>query len=1085
MIVRIKTMLFGLAAITVALASQTAIAQLVSKPEDVKWTTVTATFDAAQLPLGKWAKVVDDPKAANGKAVAVKVGEGRASHILAGGWAPLKTDAKYTAAFHLRMDMSITPDTDVAKVLYPGTESLAATFHMASPLRLEAVHRTWVDDASTETVLQWYLVDAPSQAAVKDYHDYVIRFERPLPGFVGFRVYWFGRAYCSVWVDRIRLLEEPLPSEAEALKDTKVEGIKIDHAAPATLVWAGPYNWTYRIPEVIGGKCELGAPPDNAIAFSKFDALLFSEVVLGSLEPKKRRLVSEFVKSGGGLVLLGGVHGYGKSHVHVSPLLADLLPVTTTGLWDLRQGPPGGWVVKPASDRFKQLKWDDVPRVFYHHEVALKDGAEVWLKGAATVDGKAVELPLLVARPFGKGWVVAFLGTPLGDTQSGQTPIWNWDDWGKLLTIVLNASRGMNDQQGLEKPSFKWDLAAKTPPPPAPQVKARLLSEPRVISDRFAIIKVWPTKLCFRPGEWGSGYVTLANGMGQPRTGQLKVSIRSGLGAQQPLIVTNITLNTSESRQVPVVWKIGETEEFGRELRADLVDADGKVTDSQGEYFTIGWNNYRLGQCRLIRPWTWDKDDKTMPAISPQDRWFGDHNEGSVPPIRRAYATVTEYFFWAPDDFGNLTPEEEHWFSGQAQYLISQADIHAVIDAAHDNGIAVVTYGKNWMGVAGLQVKRDGIELVRQHPEWCQWMVNGHPKWSFNVDQYRWGFDQQRELVQVKGRQDSGIGMVAVNCYVPECVQYGCEEIARSAKKYGWDGVRFDDHFTLETVFDGGVLFDGRAYENGEDFETLTKRNNRMTREITRANDPHFLLGFNYAGVYAERGIRHPEAFAETARDGGFIMLEWSSWWPEWLKTWGKVATVLSRENQFVHSLGGVAGMCPMGSKNSDPAQVSRWESAINYASQGHYYNVKDTPATIRNTRFMLRYGELLYGEEVKHAPDLEEAFKVDASGKVLWREFLHERKLDDTRRQISISLINIDPDGVINMMKLPPAPVDKATVAFSVPTGWQLSGAYLLDPDGDDSCVRLENAVAGGQFAVELRKIPCWNLLVLELSKQ
>ena len=190
--------------ISIVAGVQNATAQLVTKPEDVAWKTATAKFDATSMLPGKWAKVVEDPKATSGKAIAVKVGEGRASHILTGGWAPVKTDAKYAAAFRLRMDLSVTPDTDVAKVLYPGTESLAATFHMASPLRLEAVHRTKADDPATETVIQWYLVDAPSQSAVKDYHDYVIRFERPLPGFVGFKVYWFGRAYCSVWIDQVR-----------------------------------------------------------------------------------------------------------------------------------------------------------------------------------------------------------------------------------------------------------------------------------------------------------------------------------------------------------------------------------------------------------------------------------------------------------------------------------------------------------------------------------------------------------------------------------------------------------------------------------------------------------------------------------------------------------------------------------------------------------------------------------------------------------------------------------------------------------------------------------------------------------------
>jgi hypothetical protein len=114
-----KTNAIWVGVIAVGVGVPTATAQLISKPEDVKWDVVTATFSTEQMTPGKWARVVDDPTPAKGKAVAVKVGEGRASHILAGGWGRVKTDAKYAAAFHLRMDMSITPDTDVAKVLYP------------------------------------------------------------------------------------------------------------------------------------------------------------------------------------------------------------------------------------------------------------------------------------------------------------------------------------------------------------------------------------------------------------------------------------------------------------------------------------------------------------------------------------------------------------------------------------------------------------------------------------------------------------------------------------------------------------------------------------------------------------------------------------------------------------------------------------------------------------------------------------------------------------------------------------------------------------------------------------------------------
>jgi hypothetical protein len=121
----------------------------------MKWPEAATTFQAEKMTAGQWARVVDDPDAAGGKAVSATVRRGRASHIVSGGWAPVKTDARYLAAFRLRMGLTVAPDTDVAKVLYPGTENLAATFHMASPLRLEAVHRTRADDpasVSTSTI---------------------------------------------------------------------------------------------------------------------------------------------------------------------------------------------------------------------------------------------------------------------------------------------------------------------------------------------------------------------------------------------------------------------------------------------------------------------------------------------------------------------------------------------------------------------------------------------------------------------------------------------------------------------------------------------------------------------------------------------------------------------------------------------------------------------------------------------------------------------------------------------------------------------------------------------------------------------
>ena len=547
----------------------------------------------------------------------------------------------------------------------------------------------------------------------------------------------------------------------------------------------------------------------------------------------------------------------------------------------------------------------------------------------------------------------------------------------------------------------------------------------------------------------------------------------------QELSVFDVKLAPGETKIVPAAWKVGADACFGHELSAELRGGDGNIVDAKGEFFTVGWNNYRVGQCRLVQPWTYDMSSKTLPNITPLDRWLK-----WLPDIRDTGAVLTEYFFWAPDDFGNLTPEEDQWFSGQSKYLISQQDIHAVIDAAHAQGLAAVTYGKNWMSVSGMQVGRDGVELVRQHPEWCQWMVGGSPKWWFNQDQYRWTFDQWRESIQTTGRGKGSIGGVAVNCAELPCVQYGCEEIVRSARKYGWDGVRFDDHFTMEPVFDGGLCFDGQMMERGGDFEELSARNNRLTLEIARAANPRFLLGFNYAGIYADRGIRYPEAYAETCRDGQFVMLEWSQWWPNTLKTWGNVVEVLTGENHRVQGMGGVPGMCHMNPNCKWRDQALRWESAINYASQGHYYNVSNLPPVVKNTKFMLRHGGLLYDQNCQAAMNPDAWLKIEASAPVLWRPFVHERTIDQGHRQIVASVINLPPDADILKTPLPLPPIDKVALALTIPDGWRLERCRLLDPDANTNPQAQEFSAATGKATVELKRLECWNLLVFDLAK-
>ena len=99
--------LYALFLLLLAFTAQVAWGQLTAKPEEVKWSQVSATFSADKMTIGTYAKLVDDAKATDGKAVTVTAGEGRDSYITSGGWAPVRrmhaTRRLFACAWRWRM----------------------------------------------------------------------------------------------------------------------------------------------------------------------------------------------------------------------------------------------------------------------------------------------------------------------------------------------------------------------------------------------------------------------------------------------------------------------------------------------------------------------------------------------------------------------------------------------------------------------------------------------------------------------------------------------------------------------------------------------------------------------------------------------------------------------------------------------------------------------------------------------------------------------------------------------------------------------------------------------------------------------
>lgn len=156
--------------------------------------------------------------------------------------------------------------------------------------------------------------------------------------------------------------------------------------------------------------------PESREELDEFDVVILSDIGANTLllhprvfsrgerRPNRLKLLAEWVRAGGGLMMAGGYmsfQGFGaKANYHRSPLEA-VLPVTILPFDDRVESPEGvhgqlSAVAHPITDGVDQ-SW---PALLGYQELVARDDATV----LATID----EHPLLVARDVDAGRTVAF-----------------------------------------------------------------------------------------------------------------------------------------------------------------------------------------------------------------------------------------------------------------------------------------------------------------------------------------------------------------------------------------------------------------------------------------------------------------------------------------------------------------------------------------------------------------------------------------------------------------------------------------------------------------------------------------------------
>jgi len=165
------------------------------------------------------------------------------------------------------------------------------------------------------------------------------------------------------------------------------------------------------------------------------DVVVLANVETRGLGLGQVRMIGEFVQQGGSLVILGGLTTLGQSG-NMQRGWGEFLPVELNVPWEIRKCEPAVKFTSPTKDSpLADVKWDMPPTVFYRHVVKAKPGATVLLCGD---HGE----PLLVGTTCGKGRVVVFTGTVLGQPSEGQPAFWDTHAWKTVLAHAVSWAAG-------------------------------------------------------------------------------------------------------------------------------------------------------------------------------------------------------------------------------------------------------------------------------------------------------------------------------------------------------------------------------------------------------------------------------------------------------------------------------------------------------------------------------------------------------------------------------------------------------------------------------------------------------------------
>ncbi len=545
-------------------------------------------------------------------------------------------------------------------------------------------------------------------------------------------------------------------------------------------------------------------------------------------------------------------------------------------------------------------------------------------------------------------------------------------------------------------------------------------------------------KIRYRPGEQATFTIGLSNLAAAARALTIETTLVHDLDTVVPVDSRTVTVPAAGTHGFSCQGPPFK-EKWGWAVRCRVLDG-GRAATVREEYFTVHDNPWAVlmagrGAAQFTAHITPESAAKA--ARDNQAR----------------YRNWVESGFWAPDEFGDFTPDTEHWWGGQGCYYGSVSGTRAQIEEGHKRGIAFAVYANIWGG--------DGppaFETVRRRPDW------GYAS-TFNTEWFeRWDRNPLGTGSERRGMHVWPVTIIRHGA-TDEPARHHARELIAAHRTLGWDAVRYDSH-------------------------AISNENARIVgivKEVVRAEVPDFQFGYNSSVPGRDASLA--AAFSTQCEGGGLIMEEGIRQYGGGGLSYGQASyeafarrvldfSAEARESGSHFVAIGMDKCYP----NDLVYQYIFW-----FAANTHMcYDWADA-AVANYAQFATRYAGLLWDLQVTRVADPAKWIEVGDAAPVLWlwRDYVHQRDLGGGRRQLILHLINAPLETNLYTHDDGKVPPPRANLPLTVrlPGSPTVRGVWFLTPEYDLTQERLPHQAAAGGIAFTVPRLRFWSTVVIDLE--